>query len=133
MSYFGSCLCGDIKFEVTEKFLSFYLCHCKYCQKDTGSAHAANLFTKHTALKWLSGEESVRKYQVPSSRHAKSFCQNCGSAVATIQEEEQLLVVPAGSLDGPVEIRPNAHLFISSKANWDDQLHQIESFDKFPE
>ena len=44
--YVGSCLCGAVKFEVHGDFDSFYLCHCRYCQKDTGSAHAANLFSQ---------------------------------------------------------------------------------------
>ena len=44
--YYGSCLCGNAKFEVQGKVDGFYLCHCRHCQKDTGSAHAANLFSK---------------------------------------------------------------------------------------
>jgi hypothetical protein len=43
-TYSGSCLCGEIRFEIEGEFERFYLCHCEYCRKDTGSAHAANLF-----------------------------------------------------------------------------------------
>ena len=43
-TYSGSCLCGEIRFEIEGEFELFYLCHCEYCRKDTGSAHAANLF-----------------------------------------------------------------------------------------
>ena len=44
----------------------------------------------------------------------------------------QLLKVPAGSLDSPVLIRPNAHLFFSSRANWDDALEKIPTVERLP-
>jgi len=44
----------------------------------------------------------------------------------------QLLVVPAGSLNSEVAVRPNAHIFMSSKARWDDSLEKLPAFDKFP-
>jgi hypothetical protein len=47
----GSCLCGAVTFTVEGAFDRFYLCHCSHCRKDTGSAHAANLFASTAALK----------------------------------------------------------------------------------
>jgi hypothetical protein len=44
-----------------------------------------------------------------------------------------LLVVPAGSLDSEVRIRPNAHIFISSKANWDVDLENVPMVRELPE
>ncbi|MFN3455173.1 MAG: GFA family protein, partial [Pseudobdellovibrio sp.] len=44
-NYLGSCLCGQVEFKIQGVLESFFLCHCKYCQKDTGSAHSANLFS----------------------------------------------------------------------------------------
>ena len=55
MIYKGSCLCGEVTFEIEGDFDNFYLCHCERCRKDTGSAHAANLFSSTAKLKWLSG------------------------------------------------------------------------------
>ena len=54
MKYKGSCLCGEITFEIIGEFESFFLCHCERCRKDTGSAHAANLFSSSARLIWLS-------------------------------------------------------------------------------
>ena len=130
--YLGSCLCGKIKFEVEGTFESFFLCHCKYCQKDTGSAHAANLFSSISRLNWLSGLEFVKKFNLPGTRHSKSFCTNCGSAVASNQSEGKLVVVPAGCLDVPIEVKPTAHLFVASKANWENNLSAIQEFEGFP-
>jgi hypothetical protein len=130
--YLGSCLCEKIKYEVEGSFESFYLCHCKYCQKDTGSAHAANLFSTKAKLQWIAGPESIKTFTLPSTRHTKSFCQDCGSAVPSLQMDGQLLVVPAGSLNSDLAVKPDAHIFCSSKAGWDESLEGIKRFDKFP-
>jgi hypothetical protein len=130
--YSGSCLCGEVRFAVAGDFERFYLCHCEYCRKDTGSAHAANLFSSSAKLSWLSGRDKVKEFTLPSTRHTKSFCSICGSALPSMQMNGELLVVPAGSLNGDIPIKPNAHLFVSSKANWDEALEKVPRIAKFP-
>jgi hypothetical protein len=49
-----------------------------------------------------------------------------------MQTNGGLLVVPAGSLNTEVRIRPNAHIFVSSRAGWDDSLERIPTADRFP-
>lgn len=129
----GSCLCGAIKYEIEGGFDSFFLCHCKYCQKDTGSAHAANLFSTSAELKWLSGDDKAVVFNLPSTRHTKSFCSVCGSAIPSQQLIGKLLVVPAGGLDSSVTTEPNAHLFVSSRASWDHDMEKLPSYDKLTE
>ncbi|MBE70779.1 MAG: aldehyde-activating protein [Thalassospira sp.] len=121
----GGCLCGAVRYEITGDFDAFFLCHCKYCQKDTGSAHAANLFSGKATLFWIDGQDHIQSYTVPETRHQKAFCKNCGSAVPYTQMDGKLVVVPAGSLETPVSIRPNAHIMMGSKASWDDGLDEI--------
>jgi hypothetical protein len=133
MSTSGSCLCGEVNFEIDGDFESFYLCHCKYCQKDTGSAHASNLFSSVAKLVWLSGQDKIKTYELPSTKHIKSFCSNCGSALPSLQMNSKLLVVPAGSLNQDILIKPNAHIFTSSRANWEHKLEDIKSYEKLPE
>lgn len=130
--YTGSCLCGKVTFEVTGDFEKFFLCHCEYCRKDTGSAHAANLFSSTAGLKWLSGENNVKTFDFESSGHIKGFCTDCGSALPTVQMNGTLVVVPAGSLDSDVPIMPQGHIFFSHKANWDNELNKIPTFDELP-
>ncbi|WP_020613989.1 GFA family protein [Sediminispirochaeta bajacaliforniensis] len=132
MKHTGSCLCGEITFEINGDFENFFLCHCSRCRKDTGSAHAANLFSSTAKLRWLSGEDKVRTYQFKSTGHIKSFCPNCGSALPNIQQDGKLLVVPAGSLDSEVTIRPEGHIFMGSRAKWDNDLEKVPRFDKLP-
>lgn len=132
MSTKGSCLCGAVQFEINGEFESFFLCHCEHCRKDTGSAHASNLFSTSATLTWVSGQEMVKVFNLPSTRHMKSFCSNCGSAMPSIQMNGKLVVVPAGSLDCDVPITPNAHIFVASKANWDQDLEHIQKLDGLP-
>jgi hypothetical protein len=130
--YSGSCLCGAVRFEVTGEFERFYLCHCEYCRKDTGSAHAANLFSSQAKLQWLCGEDKVRVFNLPSTRHTRCFCAVCGSALPGVQMDGRLVVVPAGSLDGDVSLKPDAHIFVSSRASWDEGLDGIPRLDRLP-
>ena len=128
----GSCLCRQVRFEVEGDFAYFFLCHCAHCRKDTGSAHAANLFATAARLTWLCGQDRVTTYQLPATRHARCFCSTCGSALPYQQAGGGLLAVPAGSLDSEIRMRPTAHLFASSRAGWDHALEQLPSFETFP-
>jgi hypothetical protein len=131
-SYAGSCLCGGIRFEVIGDFEKFFLCHCGRCRKDTGSAHAANLFSSTATLNWLSGEDKIKTFRLPSTRHQRSFCSECGSALPGIQMNGALLVVPAGSLDSAAAIRPDAHIYVASSAAWDRKLEDVPRFENLP-
>ncbi|WP_278922062.1 GFA family protein [Pseudophaeobacter profundi] len=128
----GQCLCGAVKFSISGAFESFFLCHCSRCRKDSGSAHSANLFSSTAKITWVSGEGNIKTFQIPGSRHVKSFCTECGSALPVSQASAGILVVPAGSLDSQIDIRPKAHICFSSRANWDNDLASIEKIGGLP-
>ncbi len=128
----GTCLCGTVRFEISGTFERFYLCHCSRCRKGSGSAHAANLFSSEAEITWLSGEDCIESYRVPDALHRRSFCRTCGSALPRVEAGGAMVVVPAGSLDTPVDIRPNAHICLSSRANWDDGLDEVTRLDGLP-
>ncbi|GAB3031771.1 GFA family protein [Oleiagrimonas citrea] len=134
MKHYGGCLCGDVRYEVTGSFENFFLCHCSRCRRDTGSSHAANLFSRTATLRWLNGEENVVVFHLPETRHVRSFCSQCGSALPTMQTHgrETLLVVPAGSLETDVPIRPQGHILMGSRANWDMELEHVPAFEGLP-
>lgn len=127
----GGCLCGAVRFEVEGRFEHFFLCHCSRCRKGTGSAHAANLFSNNARLSWLAGEELVQSFTVEGTRFTRSFCPACGSALPNVAAAGRLKV-PAGSLDTPVSLRPEAHIFTGSRANWDQHLEDVPSYDERP-
>lgn len=123
----GSCLCGEVKVKITGSLEQFFICHCRHCQKGTGSAYAANLFSSKAILRITSGIDKIQTFKLTNSRHSKSFCLICGSALPHYQMDGTLLVVPAGCLETALRIKPNAHIFTDSKANWEHQLSTIPS------
>ncbi|WP_444943574.1 GFA family protein [Microbulbifer sp. ZKSA006] len=133
MNKTGSCLCGTVCYEIDGDFEGFFLCHCGYCRKDTGSAHAATLFSSTAKLKWLAGSEASKIFKLAGTRHSKSFCRECGSALPLEDKELGHLAVPAGGLDSPIAIKPNAHIFMASKAEWDQDLNEIPQVATFPQ
>ncbi len=126
----GSCLCGAVAYRVHGDFEAFYLCHCSRCRKATGSAHASNLFSTTATLEWLRGEEAIRRYKVEGTRFEKCFCGTCGGAVPRVGPGR--IMVPAGSLDGAAGVKPNAHIFCGSRADWDDALETAPQIDGSP-
>lgn len=128
----GQCLCGKVKFRISGEFESFFLCHCSRCRKDSGSAHSANLFSSTAKLIWISGEANIKTFHLPGSLHMKSFCSDCGSALPIFQSEIGLIVVPAGSLDSRIDTLADAHIYYSSRANWDNDLASIKRIDGLP-
>jgi hypothetical protein len=129
----GECLCGIIKFSVTDSFKAFYQCHCKQCQQITGSAFASNIFTDPDNIEWLSGQDSITNYEHPLREFSKSFCNACGSALPFINKTETSLIVPAGSLNELPDIQPQANIFTSEEACWFRQGLQAANFSGFPE
>ena len=132
VKYEGGCLCGAVSFEVIGAIEGFFLCHCSRCRRGSGSSHAANLFSKTAKLRWLSGESRVTVFRLPETRHTRSFCSGCGSALPNLQMSEALLVIPAGSLDTDVPLRPQGHIFMDDRANWDEQLETLPKFGSLP-
>jgi hypothetical protein len=128
----GSCLCGKVEFSFEGRIDHFFLCHCEYCQKDTGSSNAANLISLAGKLNFSKGNEVVKNFKLKSTRHRKSFCNECGSSLPFVQEEEGITVIPAGSLDSSVTMTPHGHIFFGSKANWENGLDAIPKFENFP-
>jgi len=129
----GSCLCGKVQFVIWGPFTAFHLCHCSRCRKDTGSAHASNIFTEPENIRWLSGEDLVERYDLPNAkRFAKCFCTECGSPVPYSSRDNRFLIIPAGSLDADPGIQPQDHIFWKDHANWYEPGLTAPHFDEYP-
>jgi hypothetical protein len=77
---------------------------------------ATNLVYPLDAFSWVRGESQVADFPLPDARYfATAFCRRCGSDVARVSTERQLVVVPAGSLDDDPGARPEQHIFTGSK------------------
>lgn len=129
----GGCLCGKVQYTATGPFSAFHICHCSQCQRSTGSAHAANIFTTPDRLEWLAGEDQITAF-IPDQPDmiSKSFCSHCGSLVPYISAKTGKLIIPAGSLSEDPGIRPNDNIFWADRADWYDGVSSAPKFDGFP-
>ena len=115
----GQCLCGAARFRIDGEIVGFQYCHCSRCRKFTGSAHAANLFTRPDGLAWTAGEDSVGTYMLEGDpQFPTAFCKTCGSSMPSMSSTGRYWVVPAGTLDGDPGLRPKRSIFWDSRAPW---------------
>ncbi len=78
--YNGSCLCGTVKFTITDKIKNIVYCHCSLCRKAQGSAFATNGNVEIENFNFLSGQNNLTTYQY-SENQTKLFCKTCGSPI----------------------------------------------------
>ena len=128
----GSCLCGEVVFEVGRIVGPFEFCHCSRCRKASGSAYAAFLTVKTDGYRVIRGRELIRSYQAPLIEkpplYAVWFCSNCGSRVPDPDPEGDVCDVPAGALEGTTNATPDKHIYVDLKADWD---HIDDAMPKF--
>jgi len=125
----GSCLCGDITWQVDGEYTMHVNCHCSICRKVHGSAYVTFLATDATNLRWLSGQDRIREY-ASSAEARRPFCPRCGSKVPSIMGE--LALIPAGNIDGDIGRPLDSHIFVGSKAEWFDISDEAPQFDEYP-
>jgi hypothetical protein len=129
----GSCLCGEIAFEISGPAQRAMNCHCSRCRRGRGAAHATNIFYAIDSFRWTRGEALVTGYKVPEARfHAVAFCSRCGSKLPRISTDRGVVIVPAGSLDTDPGIQPAAHIFVADKAPWFRIADSLPQFAQMP-
>jgi hypothetical protein len=115
----GHCLCGGVRFEVTEPPVSAGYCHCTRCQRRTGTAAAVSARIAPGSLRIVSGEDLVRSF-VPPDGFAKDYCSACGSALWSRDPNDPGVVsVRLGAFDGDPGIRPSYRQFVAYAAPWE--------------
>ncbi len=129
----GSCLCGEIEFQVTEPFKDAHNCHCLRCRRARAAAHASNGFTSMGGVKFTTGENHLRSYKLPDAKFfTQVFCDVCGSKMPRIDPSRKIAVIPFGSLDDDPGIRPADHLFAAYKANWHEITDDLPVYQEYP-
>ena len=127
----GSCLCGDVAFEAGTPF-RMHNCHCSRCRRGRSAAHATNAFVKTEEFRWTRREQDIVDYKVPEARFfGVAFCARCGADVPR-PSARGFFVIPAGCLDTDPGIRPQAHIFVGSKAPWYEIADTIPQFAEAP-
>jgi hypothetical protein len=127
----GSCLCGDVVFRADGPFAWMSHCHCSRCRKAHGAGFATYVAAPGAGFAFEQGEEGVARFS-SAPGITRSFCPRCGSIVPGGVTPAGFAFVPAGSLEGDLGVRPMAHIFVASKAEWYEIPDTLPRFDAFP-
>lgn len=129
----GSCLCGSVRYKISGEQHKFWHCHCSRCRKSSGTGHASNVLVKHDSADWLEGESLVTRYKVPNARFfGTAFCSLCGSQLPRFGSDRDIAVIPAGSLDHAIELRPDGRIFGGSRTPWSCSDGELPCHDTYP-
>ena len=115
----GSCLCGAVRFEILGARSKIGVCHCSLCRKASGVGSTAIIALPATNLRWVSGQDTVSQYERPSG-YGTSFCRTCGSPVPDPDSRRTMYRVPVGLLDENPPLAVGDHIYVASKASWDE-------------
>jgi hypothetical protein len=129
----GSCLCGAVAYVIEGTPFRCWLCHCGRCRRARSAAHASNLFTGADGVRFTRGEDLIEAYKLPEAqRFTQTFCRICGSLTPRVFRDRNLAVIPMGGLDDDPGMRPQAHIFVDSKAPWYTIADDVPQHAEYP-
>jgi hypothetical protein len=115
----GGCLCGGVRFEITEPLLKMTYCHCTRCQRRTGTAASVQVRVAPGALRFVQGAELVKGWQPPDHGFEKCFCSECGGALFSRHRDGTIWSVRMGTLDADPGLQPSHRQFVAYAAAWE--------------
>ena len=117
----GGCTCGHVRYRLAGKPLIVHACHCSWCQRETGTAHALNALYEADRVEHLKAEPEFIQTPSASGRGQRiARCPNCKVAIWSNypQAGPAVRFVRVGTMDSPGEYPPDIHIFTSSKLPW---------------
>lgn len=119
----GGCGCGLVRYQIILPSLITHCCHCRYCQRQTGSAFVLNALVAESQLTLLSGEVEEIKTPSPSGK-GQNIVRCCQCKVAVWSHyfmggiKKQICFVRVGTLDVPDLCPPDVHIYTNTKQAW---------------
>ena len=117
----GGCTCRAVRFRLTSRPLFVQGCHCRWCQRETGSAFAINAMIESDRVRLLEGEPETVLTPSASGRGQKIVrCRHCRVALWShyAGAGDAVKFVRVGTLDDPDRFPPDIHIFTSTKQPW---------------
>jgi hypothetical protein len=123
-----------VAFEAAPPFGPMTSCHCSRCRKMVGAAFATDFQAPAATFRWLRGRDSVRDFALPgATRFMTSFCIVCGGVMPHVaRDDPSAVLIQVGALDDDPGIRPELHLFVASKAPWEEITDGLPQYDEYP-
>jgi hypothetical protein len=131
----GGCACGAVRYRLTSAPMFVNCCHCRDCQRQTGTAFVINAVIETDRIMMLSGEPEAVAVPTDSGRpHDIHRCPKCRAALwSDYGHRPGLRFVRVGTLDEPAALPPNAHIFTRSKLPWVGLPTDVPAFDVYYE
>lgn len=127
--YQGGCLCNAVRFEIHGRIRNIIYCHCSQCRKAQGSAFATNGIVTSDTFRITSGEDKLTGYEA-SPGQTRYFCRVCGSPIMSRRQSlPDQVRIRLGTLESDIQERPQAHIFFSSRANWENMCGDLPTYD----
>jgi hypothetical protein len=117
----GGCTCRAVRYRIEAKPLFVHCCHCRWCQRETGSAFVLNALIEAEHVKVLEGKPEIVDTPSQSGKGQKiARCPNCCVALWSnyFQAGPAIRFVRVGTLDDPDRLPPDIHIYTSSKQPW---------------
>jgi hypothetical protein len=116
----GHCNCGAVAFEITTPISDVYVCHCSICRRYTGNNGMAVVVVPNEAFRWVQGADRITHWSKPDAEWESHFCPTCGSTLPGRNDDARMFI-PAGLIsEGGEALRVAHHIFVGSKAAWDE-------------
>lgn len=126
----GGCLCGELTYQFDrDAVISAHHCHCKDCQRSTGSGKATLIMVPNDALE---SKGELKTYTVVGTAGAhvnRGFCPTCGCQVMShIDEMPTLKIIKVGTLDDSSWIKIDSSFWGDSAEDWSPVDERAPSF-----
>ena len=116
----GRCLCGGVRFELSEPALAAGYCHCTRCQRRTGTASSAQARIDGATFRLLSGADLVQGWRHPDGGFEKCFCRTCGAHLFSRDPDGSgQMSIRMSAFDGDPGVRPSWRAFVAYAAPWE--------------
>ncbi len=129
----GGCACGAVRYRLLSPPMFVHCCHCRDCQRQTGSAFVLNALIEADRVSLLSGESEAVAVPTDSGRpHIIHRCASCKVAVWSVYGGvDKLSFVRVGTLDEPAALTPDVHIYVRSKLPWVALPEGVPAFDAY--
>ena len=129
----GGCACSEVRYRLTSAPMFVHCCHCKDCQRQTGSAFVLNAIIETDRIELTSGAPEPVRVPTDSGRpHDIYRCPRCKTAVwSDYGGRPKIRFVRIGTLDEPAGLPPDVHIFARSKLPWVKLDDGAPSFDVY--
>jgi hypothetical protein len=129
----GGCACGQLRYRLSTAPMFVHCCHCRDCQKQTGSAFVLNALIETDRVEKLSGGTQAVAVPTESGRpHLIHRCPACGVAIwSHYGGVSQLSFVRVGTLDDPSALPPDVHIYTRSKLPWVTLPADVPAFEAY--